>query len=50
MVTYDKFIITGTSPATINIFNFNKKINPIKSIQLTEDLRNSICGMALYEW
>ncbi len=50
MVTYDKFIITGTSPATINVFNFNKKIDPVKSIQLTEDLRNSICGMALYEW
>lgn len=51
MVTYSNFIITGTSPAAINVFNFNNNTkNPIKSIQLTEDLRNSICGMALYEW
>jgi len=50
MVTYGDFIITGTSPATINVFDFNKEGSPIKSIQLTNDIRNSICGMALYEW
>lgn len=50
MVTYDNFIITGSSPATINIFHIDKQGSPIKSIQLTNDLRNSICGMALYEW
>ncbi len=50
MVTYGDFIITGTSPATINVFDFNKEGSPIKSIQLTNDIRNSICGMVLYEW
>jgi len=51
MVTYDDFIITGTSPATINVFSFEKGgPNPVKSVQLTNDIRNSICGMALYEW
>lgn len=50
MVTYDNFIITGTSPATINVFDFDEVSKPIKSVQLTNDIRNSICGMALYEW
>jgi len=50
MVTYDNFIITGTSPAAINVFSFGDGPDMVKSIQLTNDIRNSICGMALYEW
>jgi hypothetical protein len=50
MVTYGDFIITGTSPATVNVFHLEKNGPPIKSIQLANDMRNSICGMVLYEW
>ena len=51
MVTYGDFVIVGTSPATVNVYDVNKDGNlPIKSVQLSKDLRNSICGMALYEW
>jgi hypothetical protein len=52
MVIYKNYIIVGTSPAAINVFkiDIHQNENPIKTIQLTNDLRNSICGMALYEW
>ena len=49
MVVYDDYIITGTSPAAINVFSFSSK-NPIKSVSITNDIRNSICGMVLNEW
>jgi len=48
MVTVGDQIICGTSPATINVFDFNTPGAPVSSIQLTNDIRNSICGMCLY--
>ena len=48
MVLYDQYVITGSSPATINAFDFSGQI--VKSVQLSNDIRNSICGMVLYEW
>ena len=49
MVIYNDYIIVGNSPATINIFVAGKG-ESVKSIQLSNDIRNSICGIALYEW
>lgn len=46
MVTYKDYVITGTSPAAINVWKVGHDA-PIKTIQLTDDIRNSICGMCL---
>jgi len=50
MVTYDDYVIVGTSPATINVFKCGAGSEPLKSIQLSRDIRNAICGMVLDEW
>lgn len=50
MVTYNGNIITGSSPATVNVFSDQCDGKPFRSVKLTNDLRNSICGMVLYEW
>ena len=49
MVLYSDFIIVGSSPATINVFNTDS-VDVIKSIQISNDVRNSICGIVKYEW
>jgi hypothetical protein len=49
MVTYGDYVITGTSPAAINVFKIGQK-KPVKTVNLSKDLRNSICGMVLCEW
>lgn len=49
MVTYKNFIICGSSPATINVFDFDQPGDTVKSVQLTSDLRNSICGITFLE-
>jgi hypothetical protein len=49
MVTYDDYVITGTSPAAVNVWKFGQS-HPIKTFYITNDIRNSICGMTLYEW
>jgi hypothetical protein len=49
MVTYGEYVIVGTSPAAINVFKIGQ-FNPIKTVHLTNDIRNSICGMVLNEW
>jgi len=48
MVTYDDYVIVGTSPASLHVFALGGEA--VKSIALSNDLRNSICGMCLYEW
>ena len=49
MVLYDEYVIVGSSPATVNVFVPGRK-EPIHSVQLSKDVRNSICGMALCKW
>lgn len=49
MVTYNEYVITGTSPAAINVFSIGQK-DPVKTVNLTNDIRNSICGMVISEW
>ena len=45
---YDKYIIGGSSPATISIYSFDKT-EPIKSINVSMDIRNSIHGLEIWE-
>lgn len=49
MCLIDNKIVVGSSPATINVFTMDSS-NPIKSIRISKDIRNSICGIAKYEW
>lgn len=44
---YDNFIIGGSSPATISVHDFNTT-ELIKSIQLSNDLRNAIHGLEIW--
>ena len=50
MVVNAPLVVVGNAPATINIFEIGGSSEPIKSIQLSNDIRNSICGIARYEW
>jgi len=43
------YVIVGTSPATVHAFSLDSD-KPVASVNLTMDIRNSICGMALYKW
>ena len=49
MVLWGDYVIVGSSPATVNVFEPLKK-GPTHSVQLSKDVRNSICGIALCEW
>jgi hypothetical protein len=49
MVTYDDYVIVGTSPAAITVFEHGNP-NPIHNVQISKDLRNSVCGMVLDEF
>ncbi len=49
MCLIDDKIIVGSSPATINVFTLEDS-KPIQSIRISKDIRNSICGIARYEW
>ena len=49
MLLKDDYVIVGNSPATINIFVLGDS-KPIRSIQLTNDIRNSICGITECKW
>lgn len=46
------WIAVGTSPAAIHLYDMDQEshTNPIQSAILTNDIRNSICGMAEYPW
>ena len=49
MVLHDEYVIVGSSPATVNVFLPGQRL-PVHSVRLSKDVRNSICGMAKYEW
>lgn len=49
MVLIPPFIVVGSSPATINVFTHGRS-EPVKSIQISNDIRNSICGISICEW
>lgn len=49
MCLIDDYIIVGSAPATINVFTL-KNSKPLKSIRISKDVRNSICGISQYEW
>jgi hypothetical protein len=49
MVTYKDYVIVGTSPAAIHVFQLGKR-DAVQSVILSNDLRNSICGMVLSEY
>ena len=42
-------VIIGTSPATVHEFVLGED-EPINTINLTNDLRNSMCGICEYKW
>jgi hypothetical protein len=48
MVVAEDSIVVGTSPATIHQFVLGRT-EPVASVQITNDMRNSICGMTKYE-
>lgn len=50
MLTYNNYIITGSSPAAVNVYLFDDTKQPVKTVRLTNDIRNSICGMTFYIW
>lgn len=47
LCSYGDYIIAGSSPATISVFKIGDS-NPIKSINLIMDIRNSIHGLEVY--
>jgi hypothetical protein len=49
MVLGEDSIVIGTSPACVHEFVLGET-EPVSSVRLTYDIRNSICGMTRYEW
>ena len=49
LCVYDNLIINGSSPATITVYDCEKK-EIIKSICITKDIRNSIHGLEVYPY
>jgi hypothetical protein len=46
-VSADGYIIAGSSPSTISIYQSGRK-TPVRSVQLSVDIRNSIHGLELW--
>jgi len=42
-------IAVGTSPASVHIFSLEQSA-PLASFNITNDIRNSVCGLSLYPW
>jgi len=49
VVTNDGLVIGGSSPATISVYEFGRK-EPIKTVNITMDIRNSIHGLELWPY
>lgn len=49
LCTYKDLILGGSSPATISIYTVGRK-QPIKTIQLSNDIRNAIHGLEVYPY
>jgi len=47
LCTFGDFIVAGSSPATISVYRKGHPI-PVKSVNLTMDIRNSIHGLEVY--
>jgi len=45
----DKFIIAGSSPATISVYEFGKKY-PVKTFNISMDVRNAIHGLEIWPY
>ena len=44
MVLTKDYVIVGTSPASVHMFSMDSDL-PIQSVHLSDDVRNSVCGM-----
>ncbi len=49
LTTYDDLVIGGSSPATISIYKIGQS-KPIKTINLTTDIRNAIHGLEIWPY
>ena len=48
MVLTKDHVIVGTSPASVHVFEVGNS-QPVQSVNLTNDVRNSVCGMCALE-
>lgn len=48
-VTDDNLIIAGSSPSTISVYRFGER-NPLRSVQLTNDVRNAVHGLKVWPY
>ena len=48
MVLAKDHVIVGTSPASVHVFSLDSNM-PVRSIYLSDDVRNSVCGMCALE-
>ncbi len=46
----DNYLIGGSSPATISVYQWNNNPKPIKTINITMDIRNSIHGLEIWPY
>jgi WD40 repeat protein len=44
------YFATGSSPAEVFLWDANIETGPVSSVRISNDFRNSICGMTNYEW
>lgn len=49
VVTKDGFVIGGSSPATISVYDLEKK-KPVKTVNITMDIRNAIHGLEIWPY
>jgi hypothetical protein len=47
LTTWGNYIVGGSSPGTISLYHFNKT-EPVKTINITMDIRNSIHGLEVW--
>ena len=49
MVLTEDYIIAGSSPARVDVYNLEHN-TAIISVEISKDIRVSVCGMTKYEW
>jgi hypothetical protein len=49
MVLTKNYVIAGSSPARVDVYDLDHK-EPLISVEISKDIRNSICCMTKYEW
>ena len=48
MILTKDHVIVGTSPGSVHVFSLDSNI-PVRSVYLSDDVRNSVCGMCAME-